>query len=699
MSAIPPDWHEQYLRRFMVGFHVPDVDQFDLPGTLSRFDPREFVRALKEAGVQVFSFYSKAGYGNCFWPSKVGHVHSLMGDRDFFGELTEACLSEGIVPSCVYEMVDSRISEEKPEWCHRGPEGKPQQPPCLHSPYREFTLAQYEEIMGNYPIYEFLMDMVDFPSSTLQWSCPYCEEKLRQHFGRDFPGEENLSDEEFIRFLRWRYAYIEDYLKEVRAVRDRLAPQAILDHNFHGDHGWLHANNLRATSEVTDAYMSDIFGLRDGLITDVWVPKLYRSHSPRRPIFLIDTAVVRGDLTTSRPMPYYLTQLASAVVNGAAYETSICLDHTGEFDRPMLETIRVVNWEIEAREPWIHGAEPVTYAGLIFPERSRDLIGGREQTIYNEELQGWAQLLVESHALFDIFADFKLAELDLSRYGMLILPDAICLTQAEATAVRNFVANGGILIATGETSLADENGSRAEEFALADVLGVSYQEGYDEARAYLLLDDPQIMDPDPTYTPWLMIKQGQVGVKTAGADALGVVGAKLRLRGAATPFRERTNQPALTWHSFGKGRAYYFASRLGRAYICDGYPGIRRMVERLLKPHLEADQSVLTMAPGCVYVEVLKQTSPERISVHLINAQSQITRSGCVEDRRKLPLAIPGEILPVPEVKVGVSEQFAGKVSKAYRVPGQKPLEMQRKDGRLWVTLNQVEAYEIAVFE
>jgi len=62
----------------------------------------------------------------------------------------------------------------------------------------------------------------------------------------------------------------------------------------------------------------------------------------------------------------------------------------------------------------------------------------------------------------------------LAGFKVLVLANVALMSTAQAEAVREFVRDGGGLIATHEASLFDERGQRRTDFALADVLGVRY---------------------------------------------------------------------------------------------------------------------------------------------------------------------------------------------------------------------------------
>jgi hypothetical protein len=703
-EKIPADWHQRYLRRFMVGQHLPDRDQGAVEGTLRDLDPVRLVREVRQMGAQVFSFYAKCHRGNAYYPTRVGHRYSLLGERDLFGEMIEACLDQGIVPSVVYEMADLRLLVERPEWCHRNLAGRPTGV-CFNGPYGRFVLAQLEEIFSGYPVFEILLDMLDFPSLGPDWKCPFCEERFRKDFGRAWTGKEaDLSAEQYVRYVDWRCAQIAGFLREVKTLRDRLAPGALLEHNFHGVYNWEWGNSFKVTSELTDAYFTDIFAFRDGLMTGVLTPKLHRTHSRHRPVLLIDGPVcLKGDTVTPKPLPFYLAEAGCVVSHGLAYDSSICLDHTGTFDPAHRETIRRLNAAIAEREPWIHGGRPETFAALVFPERTQALIGKRKWWPYADCLAGWAELLVENHVLFDMLVDYKLAEIDLARYGLIVLPDMVSMSRPEVAAIRSFVAAGGTLVATAETSLADEKGRRGSQFQLADVLGLAWRQSFAADRGCLVLTAPPAVDPDPAFTNWICYTdEGQVETHGQGAKCLGVIGMRpsnMQL----TPMRWKTDTPALTVNRFGRGQAYYFAGRIGGVHARYNYPGVSRLIGRLMRSTLEAGMRLLTEAPGCVYVEASRQQTPARYVVHLMNAQSQVRWQSYVMNlsagQKQFAPVIAAETLPVRDVRLGLLPRSGERVVRAYQVPGERPLTVREESGRVWTTVPVVRDYDLVVFD
>ena len=82
---------------------------------------------------------------------------------------------------------------------------------------------------------------------------------------------------------------------------------------------------------------------------------------------------------------------------------------------------------------------------------------------------------VEEHLPVTVISDWNLNADDLSRYKVLILPNAACLSDTQAHTIADFVRRGGGLVATLDTSLCDEMGNPRKDFALADVFGVHFR--------------------------------------------------------------------------------------------------------------------------------------------------------------------------------------------------------------------------------
>ena len=87
---------------------------------------------------------------------------------------------------------------------------------------------------------------------------------------------------------------------------------------------------------------------------------------------------------------------------------------------------------------------------------------------------GMTRALVESHIPFDVISEHNASPDVLNQYRVVILANTTCLSDRLVKTLRAYVASGGGLMATYESSLYDERGKARSDFALADLFGALY---------------------------------------------------------------------------------------------------------------------------------------------------------------------------------------------------------------------------------
>ena len=144
---------------------------------------------------------------------------------------------------------------------------------------------------------------------------------------------------------------------------------------------------------------------------------------------------------------------------------------------------------------------------------------------------GTARILREGHIPYGVVTNITLDQL--SRFRAVFLPNVLEMTEEQANHFREFVRNGGVLYASGPSSLsAPELGD--PRFLLEDVLGVRYLGGFGESVTYLSPASPEIAKviwPQENVTlPWSMVRaQSLPGAQVAGHGDLALRGAECRI--------------------------------------------------------------------------------------------------------------------------------------------------------------------------
>jgi len=123
------------------------------------------------------------------------------------------------------------------------------------------------------------------------------------------------------------------------------------------------------------------------------------------------------------------------------------------------------------------GWEPYANVAVIYSQQTLDFLdrGSWESELaYHDGFPGMAMMLLESHIPFRILSERELTRL--SNYDVAILLLFAAMSSEQAQTIRDYVAGGGTIIATGPTSLYDEEGVQLPDFQLADLFGVHYSE-------------------------------------------------------------------------------------------------------------------------------------------------------------------------------------------------------------------------------
>jgi hypothetical protein len=140
-------------------------------------------------------------------------------------------------------------------------------------------------------------------------------------------------------------------------------------------------------------------------------------------------------------------------------------------DRRQLGTAeRLSRWHAE-NEAFLVDRRPIATVGLAWSEANIDWYGRGESGLRAvAPFAGMAEAL-GLHRIPWRAVHADLVEHDAPGLDVLVLPNLAAMSEVQAAAVRRFVEGGGGLVATGETSLYDDEGRRRDDFALVDLLG------------------------------------------------------------------------------------------------------------------------------------------------------------------------------------------------------------------------------------
>jgi type 1 glutamine amidotransferase len=637
-------WERMY-RGILIDGHVADHTwQLGMgdPPIFSAIDVPKMVRQLKDANVQ-YVYFDAIAIGGTFYNSEIypQYKHPALGDYDFFGDFVQECDKQGILP-CGYLLMNfyftGRMAVENPNWRQKHPDGQditqqrgnltqPMYHVCINSSGREFYLTCAREITEKYDLAAYWLDGIEVPNCF----CDHCRDRFKADTGLDMPlSEDGLHMKEL---RKWRHCIVDEYCRELKEVIHSVRPEALVARNFWGGF-WVGRRSNREWElfdPETNADTQDFISHETGggnAVCSIW-PRMLRAMAGDDKA--VEMEVWRYNYPQPvgtqqiKSVPWLLAEMCSVIANGAKIQLYDNMYPDGTLEPVMIERVGTAYRYIEQCEPWLRGAEPVPYVGVFWSKHARELHA--TEGVARKPFLGVCQGLLRSQIPFGGLTNRGITPNALKKFSVVILPDINCMTEEEADAIRSYVANGGGLIVTFETSLYDLEGKRRQDFLLADVLGVRYVGDALTLNSFLKVTEnhPVTEGIDKRMTLASQNNQ-QIVVQCETAKALGKLLYSYRNTYGAPPSHEETGYGGLFVNQYGHGRVVYFPGDLGTIYYDYGQPEYRRLLINAIRWVEGSAAPVVVEAPTSVEVTIYKQELKDRLIVHLVNFQSQTGR-------------------------------------------------------------------------
>lgn len=609
------------------------VDKLDRSGKplsdYSRLSAADQVRDLERMHANSLMVFTMSIAGYTFFDSKVGERHPTL-QYDYLREMVRLGHARGIAMELYVPTIwADRVVQKNLSWAVRKPDGTLLTSlyggyhPDINSPAADWYASLLKELFPAYGAEAFFADGI----SMLRYGqSPHTVEKFQREMGRAYP--KSLSeDPDWRATLRWEIEQVRRYWRMLRGtIRERDAKVEV---TFNGPGPLIHAPygqwtpmppslNLETDYAFTEAGSGGEFATWTRGIS---YPRPFKVTFLNANSILdpFDPAEIRariGRTLADGGQPYRYDQTS---VNGEA---------NGHFVRTWSEIFR----EVEAKEPFVKGAEPVKYVAVVSSEPTMLFRGRADESNHAYDLVGALRALDALHIQHDVVADWNLKPEVLRGYALVVLPNAACLSAAQVAALREYVQAGGSILATAETSLFDENGTARADFALADVLGVhldvpvtnALQEG-DRMRAIHLLPRPGV---HPVFAGMpeteLLLPGDAVYARPAEGEATAAL-----IEDAGTPRRAPyrvTTRAAVQVNRFGKGRSLYVSGSLFARTYHRRTPGIY-WPDQLIRNAVEWLAPAApwrTNAPSRVWVGLNRQAGARRHVLHLVNWQTDM---------------------------------------------------------------------------
>jgi hypothetical protein len=123
-------------------------------------------------------------------------------------------------------------------------------------------------------------------------------------------------------------------------------------------------------------------------------------------------------------------------------------------------------------DPHFVNKHSIANLGVVIGQRTQLFYKPPHNVLMPQYMNGMYYALLEGRFLFDFVHEDRLQPERLKKYSALILPNTALLSEEQCRQLRDYVHQGGSLLATFETSMYTDQHERRADFGLADVFGI-----------------------------------------------------------------------------------------------------------------------------------------------------------------------------------------------------------------------------------
>lgn len=770
-------------------FHHSELLADDASAAAHRFDPiriPDWVRGVTrmafvtpgeidraaELGVQVC-------HGNAVWPyfplrRDGGGLKD--SDRALLKEIVERCHKQGMkyvlglppFPSveCMKAHPDWRVH---PEDTDAALKIEPREDNlgtrlgCNNGPWGDFLIDLCVELMQDFGLDGYSFDGNYHAPICF---CPACKAAYSSHASHRtdgtnrtdaIPPRANLDDIAYREYLVWRGERLEQHYAKLQQRLKAANPNAVVmtwtvNAGRYGH--FLHSPRAMPTrmNQLFDLPMQEWWQDETNFgasVAPAFGAAYIRAVAGDRPAASEAYLMSRGNPygTDSFPKHERITRNLHAMTNGC-----VCAEALGWTGHR--ESVVAAFDVVKQREAFLTHTEPLPWAALLVSEQTRQFYAYRDiADRFLPHVFGMFRVAMEEHFPLTLINDWDVAA-PFAKYKVLILAGAAALSDSQCVAIREFVRAGGGLVVTGETSLCDELGRPRKDFALADLLGVSYRSRPAATEQREALDANFAITVDENY--W---KQ-RVGVATltwpefvvppsGGMSPIDHLKAELqadpKLR-ELVPTRSVTFKgpqvlvtepksdeviarmipagwkdapiPAVIARTFGTGRVVYLPACLDAAMWSYSYPYQRRMLTRLIEWAAGGKSFPIEIeAPMCVQTTFWRQRgagfqratpsddgseskdkrqagsqSHDRLVLHFFNGLNTTANHGLPA----VDVPLREETVPIHGIKVHLREHV---IRRAFIEPGHLPAKLAPGPHGPVIELPPLEIHQMLVLD
>lgn len=652
------------FRQVHLDFHTSEA----ITPVAKDFDPDEFADTLARAHIDSVTCFSRCHHGMIYHDTQFDARHPGL-TCNLLAEQINACHKRDIrVPIYITVGFDEYMAHRHPEWLEIAPDGKPNwhgplqagwHKLCLNvAPYLDYLDAQITEVMLTMPAIDGLFFDILLQSSC---ACPWCIASMKAK-------GMNPADE------KARKSHAAQVLVDAR----RFIKASVRKHHTTCSIFFNSGHIYPELRQVIDCFTHfEVESLPSGGWGYDHFPVAGRYARTFNMPFLGMTGRFHkswGDFGGYKNLAALEYECFTSLAETAQCSIGDQLHPSGKLDPYTYELIGNVYDKVEQMEPYCVSAKVLSEIAVFNPEA----IGVQDSQV-DSSLAGAYLALAEKGHQFDVVDQW----VDWSGYKVLILPDKIYLDEMLRDKVNAFLKLGGKILLTHHAGLDAESKSAF----VVDSMPCVYHSEAVQCPDYLSFQYPWLSYP--ANTRFVLYEHGVEVEALADAKVSGQVWWSYFDRSwehfcshVQAPPAEESPYPALVYSD----NIAYCSYPLFGMYKRHGARVYKEIVLDMLN-HLLPEPLVGLTAPATLRVSLTEQPQEKRHVLHLLHY---------IPEKRFGDVPVIEEKLPVYNIKIGVR---IPKPDKVYLVPDMQALPFKHENGRIHITVPEVNGYCIVVFQ
>ena len=561
-------WTKDYPWRF-IQTNLREIDMLDI-------DAEEYVKQLKEFKATI-TMINVGGIIASYQTELPYHFQSPYLKGDSLQKIIEVCHREGIkvMARNDFSKIRRPIYEEHPDWAYKSPKGlvvdyNGDIHACVNGDYqKKYALKIMEEVLDKLDIDGVFFNMGGYTVQDYSYNyygichCDSCKLLFREMYGLDLPEKADMNNPIYRKYRVFQRETLTKYNENmVKLIHKKRPDIAINNYDLYRQE-----SNTEYGRPLPHWQYSGSSNTR-------WVRSTYPDQ--------------RSSNTSVDFIGFFYRHVA---VSPALQELRLWqnLANTGDLDYYLIG--RLDNHQDKSGYKAIkkvfdyHARNEDYYTGLS--SRADMLIVRERGWGGDSEDRGWVRFLTEHHYLFDEVLIEGLDKVDLNKYKAIVLADAIYISDTHSKRIDQYVSSGGIVIATGESGLHDEDYEPRRKYAF-DCMGINGKitRRDDMRSAMLLLDDRGAF---PTFDEWEteLIYFGDSFIFCKYDNKAKKLLKLIPPHNFGPPercyYKQVTNHPGIVINSFGKGKGVHIPWFPGELFHREGHVNTSAFIGDLLK--------------------------------------------------------------------------------------------------------------------